>query len=82
VRTALALVRGTPAVPVPPSLVDELAGAPGAGGVVAVDGPDVPAVLDGLGLRVTSMGRGPDDDPLFYAAAGAAGAWAAALVAG
>jgi hypothetical protein len=74
VRTALSLVRGTPVVPLPSSLVAELPGG------TAVDGPDVPAVLDALGLRVTSMGRGPAEDPLFYAAAGSAGAWAATLL--
>jgi len=41
--------------------------------VTAVPDVDVPALLEGLGLRVTSMGRGPEDDPLFYAVAGAAG---------
>jgi hypothetical protein len=79
VATALRLVRSTPAVPVPASLADDpaLAGA----GLTVVDVPDVPAVLDGMGLRVTSMGRGPEDDPLFYEAAGAAAVWAAGLMA-
>jgi hypothetical protein len=64
-------------VPVPASLVGE------AGPLAeAQDVPDVPAILDGFGLWVTSMGRGPDDDPLFYAAAGAAGVWAAGLLPG
>lgn len=45
--------------------------------VVIVDVPDVPALLADRGLRVTSMGRGPAEDPLFYAAAGAAGVLAA-----
>ena len=40
--------------------------------------PDVPALLAARGIAVRSMGRGPADDPLFYAAAGAAGALAAA----
>jgi hypothetical protein len=39
--------------------------------------PDVPALLAERGLEVRSMGRGPADDPLFYAAAGAAGVLAA-----
>ena len=39
--------------------------------------PDVGALLAERGLRVTSMGRGPDEDPLFFAAAGAAGVAAA-----
>jgi hypothetical protein len=42
-----------------------------------VEGPDVPKLLDDLGLRVTTMGRGPDEDPLFFRATAAAGALAA-----
>jgi hypothetical protein len=42
-----------------------------------VDGPDVPAQLADLGLRVTTMGRGPEEDPLFFRATAAAGALAA-----
>ncbi len=38
---------------------------------------DVPGLLQTLGLRVTSMGRGPEEDPLFHASAGAAGVLAA-----
>lgn len=45
--------------------------------IAVLDPGDVPGVLAARGLRVTSMGRGPEDDPLFYAAAGAAGALAA-----
>lgn len=45
-----------------------------------VDVPDVGALLAAAGLRVTTMGRGPDADPLFFAAAGAAGVLAAALL--
>ncbi|MDQ1437973.1 MAG: hypothetical protein QOK43_1602 [Acidimicrobiaceae bacterium] len=48
--------------------------------VERVETPDVPALLHGAGLRVTTMGRGPDDDPRFYAYAGAAGAVASRLV--
>jgi hypothetical protein len=48
--------------------------------LLAVDDPDVPALLAARGLRVTSMGRGPEDDPAFYAVAGAAGTAAASLV--
>jgi hypothetical protein len=48
--------------------------------LVAVDDPDVPALLDAMGLTVTSMGRGPADDPGFYAVAGAAGTVAATLL--
>ncbi len=46
--------------------------------VRVVDPGDVPGCLAARGLRVTSMGRGPEDDPLFYASAGAAGVLAAA----
>ena len=42
-----------------------------------LDVPDIPDLLAGRGLTVRSMGRGPGDDPLFYAAAGAAGVLAA-----
>jgi Protein of unknown function (DUF3866) len=72
--TILRLARTRPAVPLPASLVDTLPGA------VVVEPPDVAAVLDDMALRLTSMGRGPRDDPAFFAAAGAAGAWAAAAL--
>lgn len=48
--------------------------------LLAVDDPGVPLLLDAAGLRVTSMGRGPEDDPGFYAVAGAAGTAAATLI--
>ena len=41
---------------------------------------DVGELLSRHGLRVTTMGRGPHQDPSFFAAAGAAGALAAAWV--
>jgi hypothetical protein len=41
--------------------------------VVVVDPVGVTDLLAERGLRVTSMGRGPEDDPLFHDAAGAAG---------
>jgi hypothetical protein len=47
-----------------------------------VDVPDVGALLEQHGLRVTTMGRGPDDDPSFFQWAGAAGVAAARLLAG
>jgi hypothetical protein len=72
--TALRLARSRPEVPLPVSLVADVEGA------VAVEPPDVGAVLDELGLRITSMGRGPGQDPVFFTAAGAAGAWAAGAV--
>ena len=42
--------------------------------------PDVAALLDAAGLRVTTMGRGPAEDPAFFAWAGAAGVAAASNV--
>lgn len=62
-RTALDLAQCRPIVPVPGE----------------IDVPDVPALLASAGLRVTTMGRGPEDDPGFYAYAGAAGAAAASV---
>ena len=44
--------------------------------VVAVDVPDVAELLRRSGLRVTTMGRGPEEEPRFFAYAGAAGAYA------
>jgi hypothetical protein len=86
VDTVLRLVRTRPEVPLPADLVADLApdGDPGAATVPAdaPDAQDMAAVLDALGLRVTSMGRGPADDPVFFAAAAAAGAWAAAALDG
>ncbi len=77
VHTALSLTRAPAVVAIPrgeprPSLSGHQ--------VVEVDVPDVPALLRAHGLSVTSMGRGPEDDPLFYAYAGAAGAAAASSV--
>jgi hypothetical protein len=45
--------------------------------VVAVDVPDVAAILAAAGVDVTTMGRRPADDPAFFVVAGAAGAAAA-----
>jgi hypothetical protein len=45
--------------------------------VAPVDGG---ALLDGLGLQIRTMGRGPSDDPLFFAAAAAAGSVAVDLL--
>ena len=41
---------------------------------------DVVGALEAAGLRVTTMGRGPEDDPLFFDAVGAAAAHAAGLL--
>jgi hypothetical protein len=81
VHTVLRLVRSRPELPLPTELVAEVAEVAGVAGVgTAVDAPDAGSVLDALGLAVTSMGRGPAEDPVFFAAAAAAGAWAAAAV--
>ncbi len=45
------------------------------------DWPDAAAVLDAHSLQVTTMGRTVDEDPLFFAAAAAAGHLTAQLVA-
>jgi hypothetical protein len=74
VQTVLRLARSPASLPLPASLADQLEGA------TVVAEPDVPAVLRALNLQITSMGRGPADDPAFFAAAGAAGVWAADLV--
>jgi hypothetical protein len=50
--------------------------------VVRVAAPDAGKLLAAWGLEVTTMGRGPADDPVFFAAAAAAGALAGALVGG
>jgi hypothetical protein len=75
VRTILGLAAARPELPVPAELADDLVGA------TVVEPPDVAGVLAGLGVEVTTMGRGPADDPAFFAAAGAAGVWAADAVA-
>lgn len=71
VRTVLRLTHGSVALPLPASLADQVDGA------TVVAEPDVPTVLRALDVQITSMGRGPAEDPAFFAAAGAAGAWAA-----
>jgi hypothetical protein len=48
--------------------------------VRVVVGPNVPALLADHGVTVTTMGRGPEEDPLFFRAAAAAGALAAILL--
>ena len=45
--------------------------------VRVIEGPDVGALLAERGLRITTMGRGPDEDPLFFRATASAGALAA-----
>ena len=83
-RTALALA-GPATVAVPTGewearVLDDLGELTERHEVVSVDVPDVPALLAQRRLRVTSMGRGPADDPAFYAVAGAAGTVAASFL--
>jgi hypothetical protein len=69
VHTILGLAAVRPAVPLPAALAGEVVGAS------VVEGPDAAAVLDAFDLAVTTMGRGPAEDPAFFAAAASAGAW-------
>jgi hypothetical protein len=78
--TALGLARTAATVPVPEALAADPALSGTHHDVVAVDVPDVGTLLDERGLRVTTMGRGPAEDPLSFAAAGAAGVHAAGLI--
>lgn len=75
--TVLDAARSEVAVAVPPGL-PPIEG-PARHEVVEVEPPDVAAVLDAAGLRITTMGRGPDADPLFFRVAAAAAAHAASL---
>lgn len=50
--------------------------------LVETDGRPALVRLERLGLEVRSMGRGPDEDPAFFLAAGAAGVLAARMAAG
>lgn len=76
-RTALALTPVPVEVPLPPELADQATSL--APHHVTVDDPgDVAALLDAAGLQVTTMGRGPADDPLFFRTVAAAARRAAA----
>jgi hypothetical protein len=68
-RTVLDLCR-TPAIVAAAEPVD----LPSPHTVVVASPPPVGPLLEKLGVTVTTMGRGPDEDPAFFAAAGAAGA--------
>jgi hypothetical protein len=76
VHTILRLAAHRPEVPLPAALAPQVAGA------TVVEGPAAAEVLDALNLVVTSMGRGPTDDPSFFAAATSTGAWAAGALEG
>ena len=77
-RTALDLVRSDVLVAVP---AGEPADLPARHDVRLADPVAIADLLAAEGLRVTTMGRGPEADPLFFAAAAAAGTVAAALLA-
>ena len=55
------------------------AGVAGRHELVRVTSPDPAKLLAAWGLEVTSMGRGPEQDPVFFAAAAAAGTLAGRL---
>ncbi|HEY7938468.1 MAG TPA: DUF3866 family protein [Acidimicrobiales bacterium] len=78
--TVLDLVRSPVDVPVPQALVDLLDGHAARHHVVGVEAADAATSLEAAGLSVTTMGRGPADDPVFFAAAASAGAHAVALL--
>lgn len=76
-RTAARLTSARPLVaPVPPE-VSEL---PGVKVHLMEPTLDAAALMDEAGLRITTMGRDVTQDPLFFAAAAAAGELAAALL--
>jgi hypothetical protein len=76
-RTVLDAVRSEVDVAIPPG-IDAV---PGRHRWHQIDPGDVPAQLDEIGLRVTTMGRTPDQDPQYVAAAAAAGILAVELLA-
>ena len=78
--TVLDLVRSPVDVPVPHGLVALLDGHAARHHVVGVEATDAATTLEAAGLSVTTMGRGPADDPVFFAAAASAGAHAVALL--
>lgn len=68
--TALDLARTAQVVPVPADRSDLSVPPPHT--TVGVEVPDVGSILREADLRITTMGRGPDADPLFFEVAGAA----------
>ena len=76
-RTALAHTLVPVAVPLPPS-VDPSELGETIHQVHTVEVPDVAALLTEAGLHVTTMGRGPTEEPRFFESCAAAGAVAAA----
>ncbi len=75
-RTSLALVPAAIDVALPPELADA-ADTLAPHRVHVIDPGDVAAVLADAGLHVTTMGRGPHDDPLFFRSVAAAALLAA-----
>ena len=75
--TVLDLVRSSVDVPAPTSLLSELDPYTARHRVIEVRHADGAALLSDAGLRVTTMGRGPEQDALFFDAAAAAGRVAA-----
>jgi hypothetical protein len=71
-RTALAHTLVPVTVPLPAS-VDPAELGESIHHVHTVEVPDVAAVLAAAGVHVTTMGRGPDEEPRFFAACAAAG---------
>ncbi len=74
--TVLDLVRSPVTVPVPPALRAELALWEDRHRIVEVPA-DGAVLLEQADLRVTTMGRGPEEDPVFFDTAAAAGRVAA-----
>ncbi len=77
-RTALALARSRVLVAAPASAPHE----DPRHDVRTIDPPPIAALLADAGVHVTTMGRGPEEDPLFFEAAAAAGTLAASLLDG
>ena len=78
-RTALEHTLVPVVVPLPPTVDPAELGAT-QHKVRTVEVPDVAALLEAAGLQVTTMGRGPDQEPRFFAACAAAGVVAADLL--
>lgn len=82
-ETVARLARTSPRVAAAPAeLVYQLRGLDGVRPCPVADVPDASVLLERAGLRVTTMGRDVTSDPLFFAAATAAGVLAADLVGG
>jgi hypothetical protein len=76
--TALSLVRTRQVVPLPSDHAELVVASPHV--AMSVEVPDAGAILEAAGLRITTMGRGPDEDPLFFATAAAAAVRASDLL--